>query len=327
MNDKIISVIVPVYNTQKYLKRCIDSIKNQTYSNLQILLIDDGSTDESPQICDEYKKIDNRIKVIHKVNSGPGDSRNIGIDESEGELISFVDSDDWIPLNLYEESIKYFNTLDVDVVQYDRELVKQYKNINIKENADVKVLENNQILEDYLYVGARESQYSMCNKIFKKSLFDNVRFPEDVKHEDIITLYNVLSNAKKLAKSNEIGYYYFQNQTSRTNGKLVKKDFDIYKVGDELYELALKTNNKKIIKYAKIKQARSDFSLLAKIAYYGIDDELNKKKIIKDLTKSLRKNYKILIMSNIKLSRKVLVNLFCINYNIAQFTINIFSKI
>ncbi|MDE7478361.1 MAG: glycosyltransferase family 2 protein, partial [Lachnospiraceae bacterium] len=105
MNDPLISVIVPVYNVEKYVMRCIESILAQTYTNLEILLVDDGSTDASGKICDELAKKDVRIRIIHKENGGPSDARNVGIQEARGEYYLFVDSDDWISENLLESML------------------------------------------------------------------------------------------------------------------------------------------------------------------------------------------------------------------------------
>ena len=115
--EKTISVIVPIYNVEKYLDRCLKSIINQTYKNLEIILIDDGSPDNCGTICDEYAKKDNRIKVVHKDNGGLVKARNTGLDIATGEYISFIDPDDWIELNMYEEMIKIADETNTDIVR------------------------------------------------------------------------------------------------------------------------------------------------------------------------------------------------------------------
>lgn len=112
----MISIIVPIYNVEKYLPKCIESIINQTYTDLEILLIDDGSTDNSGLICDKYASIDNRIRVIHKKNGGLSDARNVGLDICKGKYISFIDSDDYIELTMYEKMIKIMINQKVDIV-------------------------------------------------------------------------------------------------------------------------------------------------------------------------------------------------------------------
>lgn len=129
MND-LISIIVPVYNVEKYLNKCIDSIINQTYKNIEIILVDDGSTDNSGKICDEYLLRDSRIKVIHKNNGGLSSARNEGINISSGEYIGFVDSDDWVEPNMYEEMYKKILYSNADIV--DCGYWKEYENKSIK---------------------------------------------------------------------------------------------------------------------------------------------------------------------------------------------------
>ena len=116
---KMISVVVPIYNVSKYLPKCIESILHSTYKNLEVILVDDGSTDECPTICDDYAKKDSRIKVIHKKNGGLSDARNKGLDIATGEYISFIDSDDYIDADLYESVIKEFDE-NIDVVVFGR---------------------------------------------------------------------------------------------------------------------------------------------------------------------------------------------------------------
>ena len=112
-----ISVIVPIYNVEQYLRKCIDSIINQTYKNLEIILVDDGSWDNSPRICDEYAKRDNRIKVIHKKNGGLADARNTGLKMITGNYISFIDSDDYIEKTMYEKMIKVILKYNADIIE------------------------------------------------------------------------------------------------------------------------------------------------------------------------------------------------------------------
>lgn len=316
-----ISVIIPVYNTEKYLKRCVDSVINQTYKNLQIILIDDGSTDNSLNICKELGNFDNRIEVIHTENKGQSAARNLGLSMAKGEYISFVDSDDWIALNLYEMVMKEFvKNKNIEVIDYICELTRNYTTDLINDNYKIEIVNEENILENFLYEGisSQKAPFSPCKKIYKSSCFHNVKFPEGRINEDIIFLYNVMSNIKCMGKCNFVGYYYFQNDHSTTIDIFKSRDFDLIKSCDEMLELSRQTNNKKIIKYARIKRARCDFSLLAKIAYYGIDKTLDKKYIVKNLTKSLRKNYSLLIFSKIAISRKILISAFCVNYTLCE---------
>lgn len=326
MNKDLISVVIPVYNVEKYLVRCISSILQQTYSNLEIILVNDGSLDNSGKLCDEVARKDSRIKVIHKKNGGLSSARNAGLEMSTGKYVTFVDSDDWLSINIFTRAIEVFDKYDCDVVDY--KVILTNKVLNIKENnineSLIRGKEN--ILYDYLYKGQiEECPFSVCRKMYKKNFFKEIRFPEGKINEDIVTNFKVLSKINKLVHISDIGYYYFQNFESITNGKLKKKDFDLLDVSRELCELSKNMSNIKIYNLAKIKLARSYFSLLAKGAVYGISDDIKEpNKRIAYLTKNLRKNYILLMSSPISLKRKVVITMLAVNFNLMATLIKIY---
>lgn len=177
MHDNLVSVIVPVYNVERYLKKCIESIINQTYKNLEIFLVDDGSTDNSGKICDEYAKKDNRINVIHKENKGVSSARNAGINEAKGEWIAFIDADDWIEENYIEELLKN-TSKEIDIVQcgYYRVVANNKESINCDGNDEVRNK------EEFL-IGCLNPQmaYGLCHtKIIRKSKIKDIRFDEEI---------------------------------------------------------------------------------------------------------------------------------------------------
>ena len=147
MNQDLISIVVPIYNTEKYLKRCIESILNQTYQNLEVILVNDGSLDKSGQICNEYAKRDKRIKVIHKENTGSAESRNIGIKYATGKLIGFVDSDDYIDKNMYEMLYKDLKKHDAEIAICNIQMVNE-KFSKLKENKEepIRILDKKEAL-------------------------------------------------------------------------------------------------------------------------------------------------------------------------------------
>jgi glycosyltransferase involved in cell wall biosynthesis len=230
-----ISVIVPMYKVEKYLTKCLDSIVNQTYKDLEIILVDDGSPDKSGEIAEEYAKMDNRIKVIHQINRGISAARNAGLLEATGDYIAFVDSDDYIALNMYEEMAKYtYENFDVIICNY-------YKDVEGKEiykpiSYDSDVLEGDKVL-NALYVALfynknkgflNPSSYGMeCifgfpwNKLFSKNFLDkfNLKFEEKLRvWEDTWFNYQVLKDAKQIKMINESFYYYRLNMKSNTVG-------------------------------------------------------------------------------------------------------------
>lgn len=223
--NELISVVVPVYNVEKYLKRCIESILNQTYKNLEIILVDDGSKDKSGQICDEYSKKDERIKVIHKENGGLSDARNVGVENGLGKYICFIDSDDYIDVKFLENLyliIKKYNA-DISVCCY--KIVYENSNyLKIEERREFKeeIWNKEQSYKELLLFGKLENY--IWNKLFKKSLFNGICFPNGKKMEDIGTTYLLLDKAKKIVKTNYVGYFYMQRKgsiMSNLNEKLI----------------------------------------------------------------------------------------------------------
>lgn len=311
----LLSVIIPVYNVEKYLKRCVNSVLKQSYSNLEIILVDDGSSDNSGAMCDEIAAFDDRVKVIHKKNGGLSSARNAGIDVATGTYIAFVDSDDWVDLDIYQKCIFSMQSYGCDVVDFKAIMTSGDTVASNQVYESPAIVEGSDILYDYLYRGQTEkSPFSVCRKVYKKGLFDEVRFPEGRINEDIATNFKLLEKSKKLIHISDVGYYYFQdNSRSLTSGKLKKKDFDLLVASKELCELAQQYPDEKLKNLAEVKLARSYFSLLAKAATGGAEKDIDRQDI-KYLTNNLRKSYRLLMGSPMPLNRKILVTLASINY-------------
>lgn len=328
-NDVLISVIVPVYNIEKYLNRCVDSLINQTYKNLEIILVDDGSTDNCPKICDDYEKKYEAVKVIHKKNGGLSSARNVGIKQASGDYIGFVDSDDWVAADIYRKCKEMMQKYNCDIVDFEVEFVSEEglpEKINFIES--VSLVKGSDIIYDYLYRGQTDkAPFSVCRKLYTRRLFDGISFPEGKINEDIVTNYKVLENADLLLHINEVGYYYFQkNEKSITSGELKKKDFDLLAASRELCAMSEKYEDVRILRLAKIKLARSYFSLLAKSIVGGDSEDISDEDI-KYLLKKLRKNYFLLMKSPMPLSRKVLTTAICFNYNLTNSIYHIGKKV
>ncbi|WP_027108693.1 glycosyltransferase family 2 protein [Lacticigenium naphthae] len=325
--NPLISVIVPVYNVESLLPRCLNSIVLQTYANLEILLIDDGSTDESLEICRSYEREDSRIKVLTKPNGGQGSARNMGLSICKGDLITFVDSDDWLVKEIYEHVVQLFNKLKIDIVSFNT--IQTNGDEKLPEVTDQVVEVNGvEILEDYLYRGQTEvAPFTVWRKVYSKSILENLRFDEKTINEDILFNYSALEKADKLVHTNKVGYYYFQENKSTTRSGLKKRDFDLLEVSKELVEVTQKSENERLIYLAKVKKARTYFSLLAKIAYYGVSDEnISRKKTIKELTANIRENYLLLIKSPMSFNRKLMVTVLAVNYNILAIPLKIYKQ-
>lgn len=222
---KLISVIVPVYNVEGYVKDCVQSLLKQSYSNLEIILVDDGSTDNSGLICDELSQTDRRVKVIHKKNGGLSDARNVGIEHATGEFLSFVDSDDYL-------STECINTLYNLLMDYNADisvmrLYKTYtRTCNEKGSKDViRTYSKQEAMCEMLY--ARDFTASACAKLYKSELFETIRFPYGKLSEDVFTIYDVVNLTKLIVYSNEIGYYYYTRQGSIINSKFNPRQMDV----------------------------------------------------------------------------------------------------
>lgn len=327
----LISVIVPVYNVEKYINRCINSIVNQTYSNIEILLVDDGSPDCCGKICDDYAKSDNRITVIHKQNGGLASARNVGVQAAKGDYICFVDSDDWIENDTFEYCVNLIRTEKdiVEVVQYEVAKVSSVDFIVKNKSQVIKKMRGKDIL-NYLMVKSTktDSYFSVCRCIYATDLVKNEMFPVGKINEDIVYKYKVFSKASYMIDTNQIKYFYFQDTGSITTDGFRKRDLDLCAAAEELNCLTQEETYGKIRKMGKVKYARSSLSLLCKIAYYGIaDKDINQKETVKAFQKDLRHNYFLLLFSPMAFSRKVLATLFCINFNLTEKTVQLAKKL
>jgi len=210
----LISIIVPVYNVEQYLQRCLESIINQTYKNLEIILVDDGSPDNCPQICDDYAAKDNRIMVIHKKNGGLSDARNAGLDICKGKFISFVDSDDWIDTNYIKTLFDLLTETKTDIA-----IGNFFKTDGSKKNPTFPIQHRTLKPTEAIICCTRGNTPAFaisCSKLYKKELFDNLRFPVGKYHEDEFTTYLLFYKSTSVAYTSQVLYYYYSRETSIT---------------------------------------------------------------------------------------------------------------
>ena len=210
MERYLISIIVPVYKVEPYLDKCISSIVNQTYTNLEIILVDDGSPDRCPQMCDAWAEKDSRIKVIHQKNQGSGTARNIGLDAAKGEFIAFVDSDDYLAPDIY----MHLSTLlkqGADIAECDYVAVTD-DNAVFGQEHEICFYTAQEAMEEHIY--DRIFRQLVWNKLYRRELIENVRFPNEKKIDDEFFTYQVLGNAKTLIHSSKVCYAYRQQMNS-----------------------------------------------------------------------------------------------------------------
>ncbi|MGI0530116.1 glycosyltransferase family 2 protein [Treponema socranskii] len=226
MNTPLISIIVPVYKVEQYLSKCVDSILNQTYKNLEIILVDDGSPDSCPKICDDYAKIDSRIIVLHKVNAGLSAARNSGLTISRGDYISFIDSDDWVSSDFIEKL--YFRIVNdkSDFVMCNFEQVDElgrkvnnFKQISLTEKRILDFQEFWDVFKEHTAVNI-----VAWNKLYKKEIFSDLKYPEGHIHEDVFIMPLIMEKVTKVSQEPSTLYYYLKRGNSIVG--TLKKEFN-----------------------------------------------------------------------------------------------------
>lgn len=221
----LISVIIPVYQVFPYLLKCVNSVIEQTYKNLEIILVDDGSTDGSNIICDQFVEFDRRIKVIHQKNDGLSAARNAGLDVLKGEYIAFIDGDDWVDENYIKFLYESCKSNGVDIAQCSYFEVIDEENISDTENNTLVLYSVEEFLISEFSVLSWRNNLTW-NKLYKSKLFENIRFPKGKIHEDEFTTYRVVCRANKIAVNSKKLYYYRQRPDSIMGKKISNTVFD-----------------------------------------------------------------------------------------------------
>lgn len=265
-----ISVIVPVYNVEKYLNKCVNSILKSSYKKLEIILVDDGSVDNSGSLCDDLAAKDNRIIVLHKKNGGLSSARNAGLEIATGEYISFIDSDDYIEAKMFETMLKRGIEKEADIIQCGVYRVDESGKLSTTIRVEDWSSKDGQILEDFFV--SQKIPVMVCNKLFRHSLIQNKRFLEGINHEDNMFMIDVLPNAKSMVSVSDQLYYYLIRISSITGCNFTEKKFDsIY-----AYKYVLKKAKdvkQEYVPYVQYWRCKNAFYL-----WYGIcNSNLNKK--------------------------------------------------
>ena len=215
MTEELISVIVPVFNAASYLDRCIKSIVNQTYINLEIILVDDGSTDTSGTICDIWAKKDSRIQVIHQPNNGPSAARNAGIDLSTGDWLAFADSDDWLNTAMLETLYTAVrNSHGVNMAVCGFTMAFEDKIEEKQCSGRIYTLTRDEAIHDVLYQCLPISPASSCNKLYARHLWDTMRFPVGTYYEDAYLRSRMYVQCEKIVVVDQNLYFYYQREDS-----------------------------------------------------------------------------------------------------------------
>lgn len=309
MDGELISIIIPIYNAENYLLRCVDSILEQSYQNLQIILVDDGSTDDSSSICDHYSEKDSRINVIHKRNEGVARARNCGTLHAKGAYIAFIDADDFVNKFYVETLLCVLKQENSDMVVCGMKTFYESKKkyINFSENIrkpTIKVYTGERALEMLLY--RKKITSSPWAKMIRRELVENNPFPEGILFEDLGVVYKWIANSKKVVYCECPFYYYLIRKGSRQHSVFDIKKWDLIEISKEIVEY-VEAYYPRCLKSAKSRLFVSCLQILRDIPRKEFAEEFC---MLRDEIKNLRKD--ILVDSRAKKSTRLLALICCL---------------
>ncbi|MDD7764373.1 MAG: glycosyltransferase family 2 protein [Peptoniphilaceae bacterium] len=300
MEEKI-SVIVPIYNVEKYLKKSVESIINQTYKNLEIILVNDGSTDRSLEISKEYEKKDMRIKVYEKINGGLSDARNFGFNKSSGDYIIFIDSDDYIETDMIKSLYTNMKKEDADVSVCGVYNVYSNKKTPQCEDKNIYFVCNKiKFLKEY-FIG-KLIPGTICNKLIKREIASSISFPVGKIYEDAFYHYDLIKYAKKYVITTKPYYNYFHRENSITTKPYSKKNMDCIEIYKKFYDYILQ-NEKTLTNEAFFRLSYAHFTVLDKML---VSKDYKKIDEYKNVISFLKNNYiDIFRNKNFRITRRV----------------------
>lgn len=318
-----ISIIVPVYRVENYLDRCIKSILNQTFTDFELILVDDGSPDRCPQKCDDWCKVDKRIKVIHKENGGLSSARNAGLEAAKGEYIGFVDSDDWITCDMYELLYRLAKKYKADIVCGGIERTNT-ENVAKNDSGTIRKYTQNEFSKKYFKLDSNETVHYVVNKLYSHETANKIIFPINLINEDVEGFFLALLAAKKIVTIDNTVYYYWENAESISYKWFTKKQMDLIIVWIHVCRICEK-EKREWLYYATLNYYRAFFGLLSRMLLSGESIKFPTERVY--LLKNLKKHYWILLKSNIPFNRKLLMTAMCLNYGFTEKLYQIFKKL
>lgn len=285
MNEDLISVIVPVYNAEKYLASCLDSILSQSYKNLELIIINDGSTDFSLKIAETYAEKDDRVIVYSYENEGQAEARNHGLSVATGEFITFVDADDVLLPNALELLYSVISEYSVDLVEGKVIYGEIYSKATVNKGKKVDILSPSEAIEKVLYQDQMLS--SPCGKLYKRSLFSGTSFVKGIIYEDLDIFYKIFDKANKIAYVDQPVYFYRDNDTSTVNTWKPQR-LDVLKVTQDL-ENYIEAKYPELLPAAKDRRLSANFNMFALCSIHG--DKENASKCWEHITKNRKASF------------------------------------
>lgn len=252
MNKGVISIIVPIFKVENYLDRCIESIVSQTYERLEIILVDDGSPDSCPQICEQWQEKDDRIKVIHKCNGGLSSARNAGLDVATGEYVAFIDSDDYVDKDMYKIMIEQMQKYNANIVSCGRTIINGDKIYELYSDTKVQCFSSEEALKE-LYSHGKIDE-AAWDKLYKRDLFSDIRFPLGEINEDIVIMPFLMDKCTTIVSVGVPLYFYCLNGASITRSNYSNKKSILIK---HIYEIEqyVRERHPDLVKYARMLEA------------------------------------------------------------------------
>lgn len=307
-----ISIIVPIYKVEKYLERCINSIINQTFEDFELILVDDGSPDKCPELCDQWAKRDRRIKVIHKTNGGLSSARNEGLKICEGNYVFFVDSDDWIERDALKAlySIAVYEKADIVVGNMHRD--KKYVLNDMRYNFDndsYRKYDRDSYLNMYLKITTQKTRYYACAKLYSKSVASHIQYPDGYTAEDVAGTFYALANAKEIIETEFIVYHYFVNSEGITGRKLNPQYKDMYHSWKQVIAYA-ESNLPEYVEKCDYNLMRIDLPVLVSFVIKPVDNSYTRYLIdLKETKYRLNNNYSKLMRGPLPKSKKIVLTI------------------
>lgn len=307
-----VSVIVPVYKAEQYLDRCVKSILEQTYQNFELILVDDGSPDNSPSLCDEWAINDNHIYVIHKENGGASSARNAGLKIAKGRWIAFADSDDWLDRNALKTLYDLANQYNVPMAIGGMRVVQKYTDASIVMRQNARVLSNADLMSRFFRLNGEPDTHSVCGAIIRRDILDDYSFIEGRMNEDVETCYYLARKCEAAVYTDAPLYNYFKNIEGVTNSGFSKKKLDLLDIWD-IVQKQVEQFTPEYSYACEMNCKRARFTLLTQMSLNGYDhDDSLMKKTKQQLKKEVRQSFWPLMKWKMPISRKVLLVWECI---------------
>ena len=309
--NELISIIVPVYNVEKYLEKCVNSIVNQTYKNLEIILVDDGATDSSGKLCDKLAKIDNRIKVYHKENGGLSDARNYGVERATGDYIGFVDSDDYIDSEMYGKLYEAIKKENVDVAECNLKIIYPDREELFTEQNYYNVCTKQEYLKEYLKI--EKIFGSACVRLIKSDITKKLKFPVGKLYEDTYYAYDLIEKVDRYVIMNNPYYNYLMRENSITNTKFNPRIFDLIEIVEKFHK-TIYENYPGLKEAADCRKMYAYFSVLNSIL---LEENYRDNEYYSEILSYFKRNYISLLKNKyINRSRKLSVTLIKLNIDL-----------